>query len=70
MTKKTALPYSIPELDHIQLILDNNPALKQKVLYRIRELKLNMGGGKKTYSMQEQKEIRLQQQRELNKKKI
>jgi hypothetical protein len=66
------IPISSPfsDLDSIHQILDKDPALKQRVLYRIRELKRAMGDRKKTYSLQEQKEIRLQyQQQELEKKK-
>ena len=65
-------PVSVPlsEVDRIQQILEKNHPLKQRVLYRIRELKRAMGDRQKTYSLREQKEIRLlQQQQEMEKKK-
>lgn len=70
MEKKSAPSTGLSEVDRILQILDENQALKQRVLYRIRELKRAMGGQNKTHSLHEQKEIRLQhQQQETRKKK-
>ena len=69
MEKKSASSTGLSEVDRILQILDENQALKKRVLYRIRELKRSMGGPNKTAPLREQKEIRLQQQLEIKKKK-
>ena len=61
---------ALTEVERILQILEKNAMLKQRVMYRIRELKRSMGEREKTYSVREQKEIRLQKQQEqLEKKK-
>ncbi len=69
MEKKPATSTGLSEVDRILQILDKNQALKQRVLYRIRELKRAMRGQNKTPPLREQKEIRLQQQQHEMKKK-